>query len=74
MGLYTKYLKYTYVWHVTLTSVHTQAPSCGDTMQPAEIAVLLDSTYSIQRDNWPVVKQFVKDLTDRVNYGPNGVG
>ena len=60
--------------HIYGTSVPTSAPLCGDTMQPAEIAILLDSTHSIQRDNWPVMKQFVKDLTDRVNCGPNGVG
>ena len=48
-------------------------PSCGHDMSPVDIAIMLDSTYSITKDNWPVMIQFVKDVTDRVNYGPNDV-
>ena len=43
-------------------------------MPPAEVAVLLDSTNSIKRANWPVVIQFVKNIADKVNYGPSEVG
>ena len=42
-------------------------------MEPADIAILLDSTYSIKRQNWHVMIQFFKDISDRLNYGPNNV-
>ena len=48
-------------------------PSCGHNMRPTDIAILLDSTHSITKNNWPVMKQFVKDVTNRVNFGPNDV-
>ena len=49
-------------------------PNCGTNMPPADISVLLDSTNSIKRANWPIVTQFVKNIADKVNYGPSEVG